>query len=96
MEKYFGGVSSVSEINLDVIRVDCPANEDGEPLEEVIIESGKTLTITTTRDYVRYASGMSMCHRVLSEVVGGKTLRRTCHLVLVNYYVTSGATRAVC
>ena len=44
----------MSEIDLgDVIRVDCPANDEGGMLEEILIESGKTLTIKSTQDFVR-------------------------------------------
>ena len=54
VDEYFGDVSSVSEIDLGtVIRVDCPANDDGGYLEEILIESGKTLTIKSTQDFVR-------------------------------------------
>lgn len=54
IDAYFGDVNSVSEIDLgDVIRVDCPANDEGGPLEEVLIESGKTLTIKSNQDFVR-------------------------------------------
>ncbi|CAM9381103.1 unnamed protein product [Ascophyllum nodosum] len=56
VDLYFGNVSSVSEISLDVIRIDCPALTDGEELEEIVIESGTNLTITTTRDYVRFVN----------------------------------------
>eukprot|EP00904_Undaria_pinnatifida_P009443 jgi/Undpi1/5629/HiC_scaffold_2.g00904.m1 len=57
IDKYFGDVSSVSEIDLGtVIRVDCPANDEGGDLEEVLIESGKTLTIKSTQDFVRFVN----------------------------------------
>eukprot|EP00904_Undaria_pinnatifida_P009446 jgi/Undpi1/5631/HiC_scaffold_2.g00906.m1 len=57
VDEYFGDVSSVSEIDLGtVIRVDCPANDDGGYLEEILIESGKTLTIKSTQDFVRFVN----------------------------------------
>ena len=55
IDQYFADVNSVSEIDLgDVTSVECPANDEGGMLEEVLIESGKTLTIKSTQDYVRY------------------------------------------
>lgn len=53
MEQYFGDVNTVSEISLDVTTIECPPNDDNEMLEEVLIESGRSLVITTTRDSVR-------------------------------------------
>lgn len=54
-DEYFGDVSSVSEVDVSpVVRVDCPANDEGEMLQEVLIESGKTLTIKSTRGFARY------------------------------------------
>ncbi|CAM9381243.1 unnamed protein product [Ascophyllum nodosum] len=57
IESYFGDVGSVSEIDLgSVIRVDCPANDEGGPLEEILIASGTSLTIKSTQDYVRFVN----------------------------------------
>ena len=54
VETFFGDVGSVSEIDLgSVIRVDCPANDEGGPLEEILIASGTSLTIKSTQDFVR-------------------------------------------
>lgn len=51
---YFGDVNSVSEIDLgDVTTVECPANDEGGMLDEILIQSGKSLTIKSSRDYVR-------------------------------------------
>lgn len=43
----------MSEINLDVTTVECLPNEDGELLEEILIQSGHALTITSDQFYVR-------------------------------------------
>lgn len=69
----------MSEINLGVTSIECPANDDGEALEEVMIESGQTLTITTTRDYVRYASAS------FPRVIRGKALRHLLYAMLPTY-----------
>lgn len=54
IESYFGDVGSVSEIDLgSVIRVDCPGNDEGGPLEEILIAEGTSLTIKSNEDYVR-------------------------------------------
>lgn len=54
IENYFGDVGSVSEIDLgSVIRVDCPGNDEGGPLEEILITEGTSLTIKSNEDYVR-------------------------------------------
>lgn len=56
IDRYFRDVNSVSEIDLgSVIRVNCPENDGYRNimLEEILIESGKTLTIKSTQDYVR-------------------------------------------
>ena len=54
IDAYFGDVSSVGEIDRgSVITVECPPNADGEMIEEIVIGSGKTLTIKSTQPYVR-------------------------------------------
>ncbi|CAM9518404.1 unnamed protein product, partial [Hapterophycus canaliculatus] len=57
IDKYFGNVGSVAEIDLgSVIRVDCPSNDDAEELPFITIESGKTLTVKSEESFVRFVN----------------------------------------